>query len=155
MKQIVVILVALSLSWSAAATAQNRTEPATAKPTKAEQEILDLSRTKWRWMAEKKADSLAALFDDAAVFVHMGGSWGKSQEVEIIRSGGIHYKHAEIQDASVKLIGNTAILLNRIRLDAVVGGNEVSNPFIVTEVYVNQDGKWKLGSLSFTRLMGQ
>jgi len=53
----------------------------------------------------------------------------------------------------VRFLGNTAILLNRIRLDAVVGGNEVSNPFIVTEVYVQQNGKWRLGSLSFTRLL--
>lgn len=156
MQRNIVTLVALSFVCAASAAAQQQSGSAVAvKPTPAEQEILDLSRTKWRWMAEKKADSLAALFDDAAVFVHMGGSWGRNQEVEIIRSGGIHYKHAEIQDASVKLIGNTAILLNRIRLDAVVGGNEVTNPFIVTEVYVKQDGKWKLGSLSFTRLMGQ
>ena len=33
----------------------------------------------------------------------------------------------------------TAILLNRIRLVAVVGGNEVTNPFVVTEVYVQQE----------------
>jgi hypothetical protein len=38
---------------------------------------------------------------------------------------------------------------------AVVGGNEVTNPFMVTEVYVQQSGAWKLGSLSFTRLLGQ
>ena len=43
----------------------------------------------------------------------------------------------------------------RIRLVAVVGGNEVTNPFVVTEVYVQQGGTWKLGSLSFTRLFGQ
>ena len=43
----------------------------------------------------------------------------------------------------------------RIRLTAVVGGNEVVNPFVVTEVYVPQDGRWKLGSLSFTRLLAQ
>jgi hypothetical protein len=48
---------------------------------------------------------------------------------------------------------STAILLNRIRLDAVVGGNEVTNPFVVTEVYVQQGGRWKLGSLSFTKTM--
>jgi hypothetical protein len=36
---------------------------------------------------------------------------------------------------------------------AVVGGNEVVNPFTVTEVYVRQGGKWKLASLSFTRMM--
>jgi hypothetical protein len=126
--------------------------PAT-PPTKAEQEVLDLSKEKWRWMAEKKADTLAALFDDKAIFVHMGGSWGKTQEVEIIRSGGIHYKHAEVFESSVRIIDSTAIVLSRIRLDAVVGGNEVSNPFAVTEVYVREKGAWKLGSLSFTRLM--
>ena len=114
-----------------------------------------LSKDKWRWMSEKKADTLAALFDDKAMFVHMGGSWGKTQEVEIIRSGGIHYKHAEIFESSARIIDSTAIVLSRIRLDAVVGGNEVTNPFMVTEVYVRQHGAWKLGSLSFTRLMGQ
>jgi hypothetical protein len=35
---------------------------------------------------------------------------------------------------------------------AVVGGNEVTNPFMVTEVYVQENG-WKLASLSFTRLL--
>jgi hypothetical protein len=83
----------------------------------------------------------------------MGGTMSRDQELGVIRSGGIHYKHAEIHEASVKIIGTTAILLNRIRLDAVVGGNEVTNPFEVTEVYVWQDGAWKLGSLSFTRLL--
>ena len=36
---------------------------------------------------------------------------------------------------------------------AVVRGNEVTNPYMVTEVYVQQNGTWKLGALSFTRLM--
>jgi hypothetical protein len=36
---------------------------------------------------------------------------------------------------------------------AVVGGNEVTNPFIVTEVYVKENEIWKLGSLSFTKIM--
>ena len=124
---------------SSAAAQQPAAGPA-ALPTKAEQEVLTLSRDKWRWMSEKKADTLAALFHDKAVFVHMGGSWGKSQEVEIIRSGGIHYKHAEIFESSARIIDSTAIVLSRIRLDAVVGGNEVSNPFAVTEVYVRQNG---------------
>ena len=53
----------------------------------------------------------------------------------------------------MRFIGPTAIVLNRIRPDAVVGGNEVTNPFVVTEVYVQQGGTWKLGSLSFTRLL--
>jgi hypothetical protein len=133
--------------------AQQPAAPPAATPTKAEQEILTLSRDKWRWMSERKVDSLAALFHDQAVFVHMGGTIPRNQELEIIKGGGIQYKHAEIFESSVRFIGNTAIVLNRIRLDAVVGGNEVSNPFVVTEVYVQQNGIWKLGSLSFTRLL--
>lgn len=119
----------------------------------AEQEVLALSRDKWRWMAERKVDTLAALFHDEAVFVHMGGTMTRAQELDVIRGGMIQYKQAEIQEASVRFVGSTAIVLNRIRLTAVVGGNEVVNPFVVTEVYVRQNGRWTLGSLSFTRLL--
>ena len=119
-----------------------------------EQEVINLSKEKWRWMSERKVDSLAALFDEKAVFVHMGGTMSKDQELEVIRSGRIHYKDVELQEVSVRFIGTTtAILLNKIRLVAAVGGNEVTNPFVVTEVYVQQSGTWTLASLSFTRLL--
>ena len=119
-----------------------------------EQEVINLSKEKWRWMTERKVDSLAALFHEKAVFVHMGGTMSKDQELDVIRSGGIHYKDVDIQEMSVQLIGTTtAILLNKIRLVAVVGGNEVTNPFVVTEVYVQQNATWTLASLSLTRLL--
>ena len=98
-------------------------------------------------------DALTKLFHEKAVFVHMGGAWGTDRELDIIKGGGIWYKKADIHEASVKFIDNTAIVLNRITLLAVVGGNEVTNPFMVTEVYVKEKDTWKLGSLSFTRLM--
>ena len=103
-------------------------------------------------MAEKKADALEDLFDDKAVFVHMSGGWGKANEMEVIKSGRIWYKKAEVYNASVNLFGDTAILLNEIDLLAVVGGNEVINAFMVTEVYIKKNGKWKMGSLSFSHL---
>jgi len=124
-----------------------------AQNSAAEQEIINLSKDKWQWMSDKNADALDNLFHEKAVFVHMGGSWGKEQELNTIKSGGIWYKKADIHEVSVNIIDNTAILLNRITLLAVVGGNDVTNPFEVTEVYVKQNGTWKLGSLSFTRLL--
>ena len=123
--------------------------------TKEEQEILQLSKDKWRWMANKNVDSLDALFYETSVFVHMGGSWGKNQETTVIKNGTIWYKKAEVYSASVNIIGNTAILLNDIDLVAVVGGNEVINPFMVTEVYIKENGKWKMGSLTFSKLARQ
>jgi hypothetical protein len=145
----------LIVSVQGAFAQQTQGNPPTRSNTKAEQEIISLSKEKWGWMSERKVDSLAALFHEEAVFVHMGGTMSKKQELDVIRSGGIHYKNVEIQEVSVRFIGTTAILLNKIRLVAVVGGNEVTNPFMVTEVYVQQSGTWKLGSLSFTRLLGQ
>ena len=118
-----------------------------------EQEVIDISKEKWGWMSERNVETLDALFHEKSVFVHMGGSWGKERELDVIKSGGIHYKKADIHEVSVNIIGTTAILLNRITLLAVVGGNEVTNPFMVTEVYLQQEGSWKLASLSFTRLL--
>jgi hypothetical protein len=117
--------------------------------------VLALSKDKWQWMADRKVDELENLFHKEAVFVHMGGTMSRDQELEVIKSGTIQYKKADIQESSVRVIDKTAIVLNRIRLLAVVGGNEVTNPFTVTEVYVQQDGKWLLASLSFTRMLGQ
>ena len=117
-----------------------------------EKQIKNLSRQKWEWMSEKDTARLSALFHEKSMFVHMGGSWDKKREIDVIAGGGIHYKKAEVYSVVVNRIGNTAILLNDIDLLAVVGGKEVVNPFMVTEVYVKEKGKWELGSLTFSRL---
>ena len=122
--------------------------------SKLEQDLIELSKDKWRWMSERKLDLLEVLFLDKAVFVHMGATMSREEELDVIRSGRIHYKEVDIQEVSARFVSaTTAILLNKIRLIAVVGGNEVTNPFVVTEVYVQQADIWKLASLSFTRLL--
>lgn len=123
-----------------------------ASHTPEQQEVIDLSNTKWDWMADKKVDSLETLFDAKAMFTHMGGTWGKTQELSTIKSGGIWYKKALNYAVDVRIIGNTAILLDDMDLVAVVGGNEVTNPFMVTEVHIKENGKWKLAQLTFSHL---
>ena len=97
--------------------------------TPQQQEIIDLSKKKWDWMANKNVDSLNVLFDDKSMFIHMGGSWGKTQELATIKSGGIWYKKAEVYAVAVNMFGNTAILLNDIDL---VGSRRKRDPFMVT-----------------------
>ena len=123
--------------------------------TPKQQEMIDLSNAKWKWMSEKDVDKLAALFHENSMFVHMGGSWGKQPELDVIRTGNIHYKHAEIHDVDVKFAGCAGIVYSRIHLNSVVGGREVRFPFIVTETYVKEDGQWKLATLAFTRTVGE
>lgn len=128
--------------------------PAAKAEENADNALLELSKQKWLWMADKNVDALEGLFHEKSLFTHMGGTWGRDRELGIIKSGGIHYKQADIQEASARIFGTTGIVMNRIRLLAVVGGNEVTNPFMVTEVYVREDGNWKLAQLSFSVLRG-
>lgn len=112
--------------------------------------IAQLSQDKWQWMADKNVDKLNSLFHEDSRFVHMSGTWGNDRELEIIESGSIWYKNADVHDVVVKTFDDTVILWNRITLAAVVRGSEVSNEFTVTEVYHNQDDEWKLLDLTFS-----
>ncbi|QDK80470.1 nuclear transport factor 2 family protein [Spirosoma sp. KCTC 42546] len=118
-----------------------------------EQELITLSKDKWQWMADKNVDKLNDLFDEKAMFVHMGGSFDKSRELEIIKTGFVWYKQVDIHKVSVNIIGSTAILLTKITLLAVVNEHEITTEFEVTEVYIQQQAGWKLGALSFTKLL--
>ena len=124
--------------------------PSFAQSSATEQEIENLSNTKWKWMADKDVAKLATLFHDRSKFVHMSGTWNKDEELDIIETGSIWYKKADIHDIAVELFDDTAILWNRITLLAVVRGDEVSNEFTVTEIYKKQDDGWKLLDLTFS-----
>lgn len=114
------------------------------------QEIVELSKTKWEWMASKDVKNLADLFDEESKFVHMSGSWKKERELEIIESGSIWYKNAIVHDTDVEVHGDTALIWSRITLVAHVQGNDVSNEFTVTEIFQKKSDQWKLLDLTFS-----
>ena len=118
--------------------------------TKEEQEITKLSKDKWQWMADKNVDKLTTLFHEKSKFVHMSGTWKKDEELDIIKTGSIWYKNADVHDVAVEFIDDNAIVWNRITLTAMVRGNEAINQFTVTEVYKKQENSWKLLALTFS-----
>jgi len=115
-----------------------------------EQEIKNISKAKWQWMADKNIEKLDSLFHQKSKFVHISGSWKKDRELEIIKSGSIWYKKADVHDVAVEIFDDTVILWNRITLAAVVRGKEVSNEFTVTEVYKKEKNEWKMLDLTFS-----
>jgi len=121
-----------------------------AQNSSTEQEIINLSKEKWQWMADKDVDRLATFFHDKSKFVHMSGTWKKERELEIIKTGSIWYKKADVHDVAVEIFDDTAILWNRITLLAHVRGNDVTTEFTVTEVYKKQGNDWQLLDLTFS-----
>ena len=128
-----------SVQWSYAQTTSG-----------AEQDIINLSKAKWQWMADKNVDKLKDLFHDKSKFVHMSGTWKKDEELDIIKSGSIWYKKAEVHDTAVEIVDDVAIVWNRITLTAVVRGGDAVNQFTVTEVYTKDANDWKLLALTFS-----
>jgi len=138
-----IIVIILMASTFLNGTAQNETV--------SEKEIIQLSKDKWQWMADKDVAKLEPLFHNDSRFVHMSGTWGKVKELEIIKTGSIWYKKAEIHDVLIKSFGhNTFIVWNRITLTANVRGEDVITQFTVTEVYQKQDSGIQLLDLTFS-----
>jgi hypothetical protein len=123
---------------------------ATAQTPTAEQGIIQLSKSKWQWMADKDVGKLEPLFHDRSKFVHMSGTWKKDEELDIIKTGRIWYKQADVHDVAAEVFENTAVVWSRITLHAMVGGNEAVTEFTVTEVYQRQGNDWKLLDLTFS-----
>ncbi len=122
----------------------------TAQTSTAEQEVIQLSKNKWQWMADKDVGKLEPLLHDKSKFVHMSGTWKKAQELDIIRTGSIWYKQTDVHDVAAEVIENTALVWSRITLHAMVRGDEVVTEFTVTEVYQRQGSDWKLLALTFS-----
>lgn len=147
------LFLSLCIFIMGASLALAQTSPASTSartPTKAEQEIIDLSKDKWQWMADKNVDKLAPLFHDKAKFVHMSGTWKKDEELEIIKTGSIWYRKATVHDVAVEIVDKTAIIWSRITLESTVRGNDAKVEFTVTEVYTKQKKSWKLLALTFS-----
>lgn len=121
-----------------------------AQTSNTEQQIKQLSMDKWQWMADKNIEKLKPLFHPQAKFVHMSGTWTTERELEIIETGSIWYKKADVKDIAIEIVGNTAIVWNRITLTANVRGSEVVTEFTVTEVYQKEGNDWKMLALTFS-----
>lgn len=115
-----------------------------------EQKIIQLSKDKWQWMSDKNVDKLESLFHDKSKFVHMSGTWKKKEELDIIKSGSIWYKKADVHDVAVEMVDDLAILWNRITLTAVVRGSDAVTEFTVTEVYKKEGDNWKMTAMTFS-----
>ena len=123
---------------------------AEAQTPQAEDAVIQLSKSKWQWMADKSVDKLEPLFHETARFVHMSGTWKKDRELEIIKTGSIWYKQADVHDVAASVTGDTALVWSRITLTAVVRGADAKNEFTVTEAYRKVGNDWKLLALTFS-----
>lgn len=113
-----------------------------------EKEILSLSLEKFNWKTNGQFDKLADLFDDELVFVHISGMITTKYEwINLLKSGGFVYNKIEPKEVSVKVYGNTAVLLGKAKF--TINGGSIYH-LVYTEVFTKKNGFWKLVNLHTT-----
>ena len=116
------------------------------------EKVVEISRKLWKAMQEVNVDVVRELAHENAEFVHMTRTLSREQEIAVLEARNINMKNIEFYEYTVRTFGTTEIILTKLDLNAVVRGNDVTNTFVVTEVYTPDDnGNLKLASLAFTK----
>lgn len=117
----------------------------------AETEILTLSQEKFRWKTTGQIDLVEDLFDDELVFIHLNGRFStKTEWIQELRTKRFVYNSIDLQQASAKVYGGTAVLVGRAIFHVTMNGSKGTYKLVHTEVYTKKNGQWKLVNLHTT-----
>lgn len=118
-----------------------------------EEKLLNLSKRKFDWMIQKQFDSLRWLLDERVQYVHSNGWIQTKQEVLAdIESGKLVYQSVDIQEASVRVYKNSAIVNGLGKFQVMMGENAVVIDLRYTEVYIKNKSRWLLASRHANRM---
>lgn len=122
--------------------------------SKAEQDVLNLSKRKFVWLIEKQRDSLDLLLDERLMYIHSNGwSQSKKEVFDDMQSGKLIYKQIDVEATQVRLYGNTAIVTGTGRFQGSREDKEFDLPLSYTEVYVKQGKRWLLATRHANRML--
>lgn len=120
--------------------------------SKQEQEVLQLSHAKFKWLVAKKVDSLQSFLDERLTYIHSNG-WvqTKKELIDDLLSGKLTYDKIEVAKDSIRIYPKSAVVTGRGKFTATMGG--VTNTYDLTysETYVLQKREWKLASRHASR----
>lgn len=146
MKQFLVIFFLL---FSSAVLAQKiKEESAT------EKFVLKLHETKFRWMVQKKLDSLNNILDDRIQYIHSNG-WvqTKKEVIEDIRSGKLTMNNVAVTEASARVYKGFVIVNGKGNFNVLMEGKPVDIYLRYTEVYAKRQNGWLLVSRHANKLV--
>ena len=110
---------------------------------------LEHLETVWNEAHERgDSNALEALWADGLeVVVPQMPVMTKADVLGFARSGRMKFLHYETSDLRVRVYGNAAVVTGRLQRTRSLNGNEISDDWRFTKLYVRQSGKWRV--LSF------
>ncbi|MDX3917231.1 MULTISPECIES: nuclear transport factor 2 family protein [Olivibacter] len=105
-------------------------------------EILALSKKKWKWIIDRQIDSLQVLFDENIVSRQPEIRMDKAGHLDVIKNGNIRYKQISVLETDIQIIDNISTLLTKVEFN--FPGRKRAEIKYVTEVFKKSGDDWKL-----------
>ena len=117
------------------------------------EKINALHKQKFEWLIAGNVDSLNVLLAKEVNYVHSNGWIQNIQEVlDDMKNGKLQYKVVEVEESSVSILENTALVTGRGTFSGVMNSTAFSVKLLYTEIYVKVSGRWKLAGRHACRL---
>ena len=120
--------------------------------SKQEQEVLQLSHAKFKWLVQKNIDSLKFYLDERLTYIHSNG-WvqTKKELIDDLLSGKLTYEKIEVVKDSIRIYPKSAVVTGRGKFTATLNGTTNVFELTYSETYVSQKREWKLASRHASR----
>lgn len=120
--------------------------------SKQEQEVLQLSHAKFKWLVNKKIDSLQFFLDERLTYIHSNG-WvqTKKELIDDLLSGKLTYDKIEVVKDSIRIYPKSAVVTGRGKFTARLNGTTNTFELTYSETYVLQKREWRLVSRHASR----
>ena len=115
--------------------------------------LLDISRQFWEAMEHADEVGMRACAQTDCNFVHIGITCKLDKEIEFYTSGAFQPTNITFHSQKAELFGDTGVVLTDCDYSLLLDGKETTHHFMVTEVYTQDEKRWKLVTFSFTALV--
>ncbi len=115
-------------------------------------QVLDISRKIWDALNTDDTETLKELVHEDAMFVHMGVSLKRDDEIAYMQKGMIVPQSVDFEESTVQDFGTAVVVWNKVKVTALVHGEKAVNPFVVTEVYSKENDSLRLIAWSYTKI---
>lgn len=110
-------------------------------------DIKNIHLQKFKWLIDKKTDSLSTLLHNDVHYIHSNG-WKETKEelLRNIQSNKLSYQGVTIHESEVRIEGNTGIVTGKGTFNVSLDGKPMEIQLYYTEVYVITENGIKLMS---------
>lgn len=119
----------------------------------AESDVLSLDDQRYTARANGDVDAMSRIYaDDYTLITAEGALRAKSDQIDEMRAAQLKFNPIEIIDRTVRVYGDSAIVLAHEHSSIIRNGQEIGGNFRTSRIYVRRDGRWQLVHTQATRI---